>query len=711
MSTIKYRTCSLCEAMCGLAIEVNGKEVLSVKGDESDPFSKGYICPKAVGMKDIYDDPDRLKRPVKKVDGAWVEISWEEAFDEVAEKLLSMQAKYGPQSIGIYSGNPSAHNLGTLLTIPDFIRSLKTKNRFSATSIDQLPHHLAAQYMYGHPFMIPIPDIDRTDFWLIIGGNPLVSNGSLMTAPNCRGKIRDIQERGGQVVVIDPRYTETARKSDQHHFVKPQSDVWLLLAMINYIFKNKKVNLRHLINLVPAEELQALAIAMQPYSIEVAARKTGMTVENITSLFDAFLAADKAVCYGRMGVSVVEFGSLSQWAINLINLLSGNVDRAGGQMFTTPAFEIIQKPSKGKTKFNRWQSRVRKLPEFGGELPCSTIAEEIMTPGEGQIKCMITNAGNPVLSTSNGKQVGTAFEQLEFMVSIDIYINETTQYADIILPPATGLEVPHYDTVFNLFAIRNTAKFSEPVIPKEDGAKYDYEIFQALTKRMIADELPTDEKVKAKILYKLGMKPKDMLAFGLKMGGQITMEDLANHPHGIDLGPMVPNLIDRIMTEDGQVKVMAEIYLKDLERLNKTIDQTTDGLVLIGRRHLRSNNSWMHNSVRLVKGRERCTLLIHPDDANAHNIVEGAEVTVQSKVGQVTLPAEISEEIMAGVVSIPHGWGHKRKGVKMAIAQAHAGVSCNDLTDENLIDQLTGNAAVNGVPVSIANSKTTKTEY
>jgi anaerobic selenocysteine-containing dehydrogenase len=702
MDTItKYRTCSLCEAMCGLAIEVKGKDILSIKGDIEDPFSKGHICPKAVGMKDIYDDPDRLKRPIKKVDGKWKEISWEVAFDEVAAKLKYMQSKYGPQSIGYYVGNPGAHNLGSLLTSPDFIRSLKTKNRFSATSIDQLPHHLAALYMYGHELLMPIPDIDRTDYWLIIGGNPLVSNGSLMTAPDCGGKIRNIQKRGGKVIVIDPRFTETARKADQHHFVKPQSDVWFLLAMVNYIFQNKRVNLRHLTNLIQREELMILEKAMHPYTIDVASTKTGIAAEIIQTLFDDFLSADKAVCYGRMGVSVVKFGSLCHWAINLINLLSGNVDREGGHMFTSPAVEVIQKKSKGKIKFNRWKSRVRKLPEFGGELPCSTIAEEIMTPGENQIKCMITNAGNPVLSTSNGKQVGDAFDQLEYMVAIDIYINETTQYADIILPPATGLEVPHYDTVFNLFAIRNTAKFSDPVIPKEDGSLYDYQIFQELTKRMIKDELPDDESAKTKVLYKLAMSPKDMIAFGLNMGGQITMDDLDNNPHGIDLGPLVPNLHKRIMTLDGKLHIASDIYIQDLERLNKTKDDNVEGLILIGRRHLRSNNSWMHNSLRMVKGRVRCTLLIHPHDAKTYKIKEDDYVTVRSRVGQVTLPAEISEEIMPGVVSIPHGWGHKRKGVKLSIAEAHAGVSCNDLTDENLIDQLTGNAAVNGVPVEI----------
>jgi len=705
METItKFRTCSLCEAMCGLAIEVKGKEIVSIKGDKEDPFSKGHICPKALGMKDIYDDPDRLKRPVKKMDGEWQEISWEAAFDEVAAKLRNMQVKYGAQSIGYYAGNPAAHNLGTLLTSPDFIRSLKTKNRFSATSIDQLPHHLAAQFMYGHSLMMPIPDINRTDFWLIIGGNPLVSNGSIMTAPDCAGKIKDIQKRGGKVVVIDPRRTETARKSDQHHFVKPQSDVWLLLAMVNYIFQQKKVNLRHLEDLVPEDEMILLAQAMQPYSIKLASKKTGIQADAIQSLFDDFLAADKAVCYGRMGVSVVEFGSICQWAVNLINLLSGNVDREGGHMFTTPAFEVIQKRSKGQIKFNRWQSRVRKLPEFGGDIPCSTMAEEIMTPGEDQIRCMVTNSGNPVLSTSNGKQVGDAFEQLEFMVAIDIYINETTQYADIILPPATGLEVPHYDTTFNMFAIHNTAKFSDPIVPKDDGAKYDYQIFQALTKRMIQHDLPEDETARANILYKLGMSAKDMIAFGLKKGGKVSIEDLNNNPHGVDLGPLVPCLHDRIMTMEGKLHVASDIYLKDLERLNKTIDDKIDGLVLIGRRHLRSNNSWMHNSQRLVKGRERCTLLIHPDDAKANHVTDGADVTVQSRVGKVTLPAEVSDEIMPGVVSIPHGWGHKRKGVKMAVAEAHAGVSCNDLTDENLIDQLTGNAAVNGVPVRIVHS-------
>jgi len=524
-----------------------------------------------------------------------------------------------------------------------------------------------------------------------------------MTAPDCAGIIRDIKARGGKVVVIDPRRTETARKASQHLFIKPQSDVWLLLAMVNYIFQEKKVNLRHLAELIDQEELNKLELIMQSYTFDVAAQKTGIDKDEIINLCNDFLDADKAVCYGRMGVSVVEYGSICQWAVNLINLLTGNVDRQGGHMFTTPAFEVINKRSKGQIKFNRWQSRVSKLPEFGGDIPSVTLAEEILTPGEGQIKCMVINSGNPVLSTPNGKQVGEAFESLEYMVAFDIYINESTRYADIILPPATGLEVPHFDTTFNLFAIHNTAKFSDPVLPKAEGAMYDYEIFQALTKRMKQHDLPSDETAKANILYKLSMTPKEMIGFGLKKNGQISIEELMQHPHGMDLGPLLPCLQDRIMTMEGKISVAPQIYIDDLERLNNSINDSEDGLLLIGRRHLRSNNSWMHNSQRLVKGRDRCTLLIHPADAEAHHVSDGDQVTVQSRVGKITLAAEVSDEIMKGVVSIPHGWGHKSKDIRMQIASAHAGVSCNDITDEKLIDQLTGNAAVNGVAVEIIN--------
>ena len=696
-----YRNCNLCEAMCGLEIQIEGKEVVSIRGDKADPFSRGHICPKAVGMKDIYDDPDRLKFPHKKTENGWEQISWEEAFDEVAEKLKSINQKYGENAIGIYQGNPSVHNVGTTLFSPNFIRSLKTKNRFSATSVDQLPHHLAAQTMFGHPLLMPVPDIDRTDFWLILGGNPLVSNGSIMTAPDIGTRLRAIKERGGKVVVVDPRRTETADKSSQHIFIKPGTDVWLLLAMVHEVLKQPNLNLRHLIDLVDQQQVNLLKDLVEVYTPEYASAKTGIAEEIIKQLTSDFMSANAAVAYGRMGVSTVSFGSLCQWLIHCLNILTGNMDRAGGFMLSSPAFDPIR-PSNGKARTaGRWKSRVRGLPEFGGEIPSVTLAEEILTKGDGQIKAMVTSCGNPVLSVPNGRKLDEAFQSLEFMVCIDIYLNETTRHADIILPPATGIEVPHFDIGFNQLAIRNVVKYSEPAVEKEEGTKYDYEIFQELTRRLQVPELPADETEREQVLQQYKLTPAMILDGALKKGEYgLSLKEVKAAEHGIDLGPLKSRFPERLQTIDKKINLVPTIFQEDLNRL-ATASDTNGHLLLIGRRHLRSNNSWMHNSQRLVKGRERCTVLMHPNDAAVRNLNAGQQVAVSSRVGKVELPLEISDEMMEGVVSIPHGWGHGRKKIKMNIAQANPGVSANDLTDELLIDELTGNAAVNGVPVEI----------
>ena len=703
MSTVHthYRTCSLCEAMCGLEIKTENKTVISIRGDKEDPLSRGHICPKALGMKDIYEDPDRLKFPLKKTATGWQQITWEAAFDEVATKLQTIQKKYGVNAVGVYQGNPSVHNLGTTLFSPNFVRALQTKNRFSATSVDQLPHHLAGMYMFGHPSLLPIPDIDHTDYWVIMGGNPLVSNGSIMTAPDIAKRIRAIQERGGKVVTIDPRFTETAAKVDQHIFVRPGTDVWLILAMIREVFEHNWVNLKHLENIIAVEEIAYLKDLVAPYTVELATEKTGISAEIIYTLTKEFVQAKSACFYGRLGVSVVEFGALTHWLLNCLNIITGNMDVPGGMMFPTPAFDAIGNKAKGKMRFNRWQTRVRGLPEFGGELPSVTIAEEILTAGEGQIRAMVTSCGNPVLSVPNGEKLDKAFESLEFMVAIDIYLNETTRHADIILPPATGLEVPHYDIAFHQLAIRNTSNYSPPVFEKAVGTKYDYEIFVELTKRLQADQLPQDEMLRQKIEMSYHLTPETIIDAGLRKSGyDLTLQDLKDNPHGIDLGPLQTRFPERLHTINKKIQLVPELFPADLERL-KTSTDTSSQLLLIGRRHLRSNNSWMHNSQRLVKGRDRCTLLMHPTDATTRKVQNGDLVTVQSRTGKIEIVLEISKEIMAGVVSIPHGWGHNRAGIQLSIAQAHAGVSMNDLTDEFLIDELSGNAAVNGVPVEV----------
>jgi anaerobic selenocysteine-containing dehydrogenase len=690
-----FRTCNLCEAMCGLEIKVENGVVTKIEGDKNDPFSRGHICPKAVALKDIYEDTNRLKFPVKRTEDGWQQISWEEAFIEVVGKIKKIQAKYGNNAVAMYQGNPSIHNLGTTMNSPLFAKSLRTKSLFSATSADQLPHHFAAWQMFGHPMLMPIPDIDFTDFMLIIGGNPIASNGSIMSVPDVANRLKAIQKRGGKIVVIDPRMTETAAKADEHHFIRPGTDAFLLLAMIQTLFANNLVNLGKLGDFTDGVELlREISVDFTPEKVE---KQTGISALTIRQLTHDFVNAKTAVCYGRVGVSVQTFGSIAQWLINAINVLTGNLDRTGGAMFTAPAIDFLTR-AKTDNRFNRWQSRVRGLPEFLGELPVATLAEEILTDGENQIKCLITSCGNPILSTPNGGQLDKAFESLEYMVAIDIYINESTQHADIILPPATGLEVPHYDMTFHVLAVRNTAKFSEALFQKAEGAKYDWEIYQELAYRMNQANSSNEGFVSE--------APEVKLDLGLQFGPYgLSLQKLKENPHGIDLGALKSCLPNRLFTPEKRINLAPEILMKDIERLRKSLNisdlQNGFEYLLIGRRHLRDNNSWMHNSERLVKGRNRCTLMIHSEDAQKLNLDNNVVVKVSSRVGSIELPIEITDQMMRGVVSMPHGYGHARKGVQLDIASKHAGVSINDLTDELVLDELTGNAAFNNVAVKV----------
>jgi anaerobic selenocysteine-containing dehydrogenase len=686
-----FRACNLCEAICGLEITVNDQnEILTIKGDEKDPFSRGHICPKAVGMKDIYLDKNRLKQPVRRTSTGWEVISWEEAFTEVTAKFKAIQAQHGKDAVGVYQGNPSVHNSGTLLSAPGFLRALGTKNRFSATSADQLPHHFAAWQMFGHPLLLPIPDIDHTDFMLIIGANPLASNGSLMTVPDVANRLKAIQKRGGKFIVIDPRRTETAKIADQHLFIKPATDVFLLLSLVHEITKQIELT----------DDVQRLKDFTQFYSPQTVSKITGIEVEQIKNIANELVNNSKSVVYGRMGVSVQAFGGMCHWLINCINILTGNLDSVGGAMFPQPAFDLFGRAKKGENYFNRYQSAVRKLPEFDGDLPVSAMAEDILAGG---IKAMLTVCGNPVLSTSNGTQLDTAFDSLEYIVAVDIFINETTQHANIILPPTTGLEVAHYDVVFHNLAVRNTAKYSEPLFEKDNNQRHDWEIFEELKNRMTLPEgaeipAPKNPEEKLELAMKFGPYGKDGL----------TLQKLKDNPHGEDLGALRPCINERLLTENQAINLIPEIIIKDLGRVKENAEQllaetknSIFDLQLIGRRHLRSNNSWMHNAERLIKGRDRCTLMIHPETAAIRGIVNQEKVQIESRVGMVEIAVEITDEIMPNVVSIPHGFGHARKGVKLDVATAHAGVSLNDLTDELLIDELTGNSAFSGVPVRI----------
>jgi anaerobic selenocysteine-containing dehydrogenase len=710
-----YRTCNLCEAMCGIAIDMENGKIKAIRGDKDDPFSQGHICPKATALQDIYEDPNRLKYPVRRTDSGWEQISWAEAFDEVARNIKAIQAQHGNNAVAIYLGNPNVHNLGSILGSPPFVRSLKTKNRYSATSVDQLPHHFAAYFMFGHQLLLPIPDVDRTQYFLMLGANPIASNGSLMTAAGIDRRLKALQKRGGKLVTVDPRRTETAEIADEHIFIKPGTDVLFLLALLNVLFAENLVKPGRLEAIL--DGLDAVKAVVAEYTPEDVAATTGIPADTIRRITREFVAAESAVCYGRVGTSTQAFGGLAHWCINLMNLLTGNLDNPGGAMFTLPALDIVGLTTlTGQTgNYGRWRSRVRNLPEFSGELPVAALAEEILTPGEGQIRCLITSAGNPVLSTPNGTQLEKALSGLDFMVSIDIYINETTKHANIILPPASGLETEHYDVVFHVLAVRNTAKFSEALFPKAAGALYDYEIMRELRIRLEGDKKP------AKLDYLKKLMPRRIVDMGLRFGAYgswsgkksraegLTLAKLRRHPHGIDLGALTPSFPERLATADKRINLAPELFVQDMPRVKQVFYGDVDGrfgdLALIGRRHVRSNNSWMHNSERLVRGKNRCTLMMHPQDAEKRGFADGQEVCVQSRVGQVTIPVEITDDIMPGVVSMPHGWGHNRKGIQLDTAQKYAGVSINDLTDDAEIDALTGNAAFSGVRVTVTGAK------
>ena len=706
-----YRACHLCEALCGVEIKVENGSIISIKGDKNDPLSEGYICPKATALQDIHEDPDRLRHPVKRVGDQWQEISWGEALDLVADKIVETKSAHGANGIGAYFGNPSIHNWGMITHAPNLFKLLKTKNRFSATSVDQLPHQLVAYWMYGHQLMVPVPDIDRSDFIVIAGGNPMASNGSLWTVPGFRHRAKALQKRGGKIVVLDPRFTETAEIADEHHYVKPGTDAWLLFALINVIFTEGLTDLGRLGDMT--EGLDHIESLVQQFTPEKAEAMTGMSADAITQLARDFAAAERAVFYGRMGLSTQEYGSLCQWAIQLLNIITGNLDKVGGSMFSLPALDPIKGMASKPGHYGAWKSRVRGLPEFSGELPCSVLAEEILTPGDGQIKMLITGAGNPVLSTPNGVQLEEALASLDFMVSVDIYINETTRFADVILPPVSPLEHDHYDLALMVFAIRNVAKYSAAVFDKPENALHDWEIFATLGDRVASrmDVSPVPTFLPEQIL-EMGLQsgPYGAMSRGSGSKGEksnigLSLAMLKQHPEGVDLGAHEPLLPERLCTDNKMIRLAPKELIEDLQRLqNSAQEGETDHnspFLLIGRRHVRSNNSWMHNSLRLVKGKPRHQLMLNTKDAAALGVANDDFVEVVSRVGSVKVIVDVTDGIMPGVVSLPHGWGHHRKGVKLAIAQEHAGVSANDLTDELFLDQLSGNAALSGVPVEV----------
>lgn len=738
-----YTTCPLCEATCGLEVVTRDSEIITIRGDAQDVFSHGYICPKAYSLKELHEDPDRLRAPMVRRGEQWQAANWEEAFVEIERGLTPILQQHGRNALAVYAGNPNVHNLAGQLYLPVLLHAAGTRNFYSASTVDQMPKQVSAGLMFGTYLSIPIPDVDRTEYLLLLGANPLASNGSLLTAPDMRGRLRQLRQRGGKIVVIDPYRTRTAQEADQHYFIRPGTDAYFLLALVNTLFDEGLAKPGRLVEHTNRfEQVRELA---QPFTPERAAAMCGIEAETIRAVARELAAAPRAAVYGRIGTCTQQFGTLASWLVDVLNILTGNLDRDGGALFPKAAAgsrNATGLPGKGRgVRLGRWRSRVRGLPETFGELPVATLAEEIETPGEGQIRALITLAGNPALSTPNSRRLQQALGTLDFMVSVDIYLNETTRFANVILPPSSPLDHSHYDLAFYQLSVRNVAHYAPPVFERDEGAMDEWELFLRLAGILagqgssmdidILDDLAAMQIIQretgvpgsrvegrdaSELLDALKPQrgPERLLDFLLRSGPYgdgfnkqdgLSLAMLRDHPHGVDLGPLQPRIPEVLRTSSGKIELAPQPIVLDVERLRSTLEHSPESsnghMLLIGRRDLRSNNSWMHNLHVLAKGKDRCTLHMHPGDAARFGLAEGELARVTSRSGTIELPVEITDAIMPGVVSIPHGWGHNLAGARLHIATEHAGVNTNTLTDETRIDPLSGNAILNGIAVSV----------
>lgn len=735
-SRVAFRTCPLCEATCGLAITLEDERVVGIRGDPDDPFSKGFLCPKGAMLGALHDDPDRLRVPVVRRDGRHVEIGWDEAFAEIDARLGAIRAEHGDDAVAVYAGNPNVHTFGNTLALRPLIKALRTRNVYTAATVDQMPKHVSSGLLFGHPLLIPVPDIDRTDLLLMLGANPLESNGSLATAPDWPARLAAIRQRGGRVIVVDPRRTRTAARADLHVPIRPGTDAALLAAIAETLFSEGLVRIGRLGGDVAG--VDTLRRALAPFTADRVAAFTGVPAETTVALARELASAPTAAVYGRIGTHTTSFGSLAAWLVDVLNVLTGNLDRPGGAMFPHAAHEPPRRARRG-FELGRWRSRVRQLPEAMGELPVATLADEIETSGPGQVRAFLTIGGNPCLTTTDGPRLDRALERLDLMVSVDPYLNATTRHADVILPPPSALERPHYDLAFTALSVRNVADYSPTVVDRGEGRPSEFQILVRLTGIALGlgSDVDPDALAESALVAQLasasadpsspihGRDPGELVelldgddaeersldlllrtghrgdAFGARPGG-LSLALLRRHPHGLDLGPLEPRLPDALATVSGAIELAPVVLLDDLGRLEGALELPADGaMVLIGRRQLRTANSWTHNVEQLVRGRDACTAQLHPDDAARLGLDGSPTVRISTRTGSIELPVEVTDGISPGVVSVPYGWGHGAPGSRQAVAAAHAGVNVNVLTDGSRIDPISGTAALNGIPVSV----------
>lgn len=720
------RTCPLCEGMCGIDVSVEGDRVTMVRPNKANVWSKGHICPKGTTLGDLHHDPNRLRVPMIREGTRWREASWEEAFAHAENLARKVREKYGQSAFASFGGNMSGKGFASGRYMLLLYRLARFAQSFSSSSVDQLPKNVSSYLLYGNMWRIPIPDVDRTDLFVILGANPAESKGSIFSHRDVMGAIRGVRARGGKVVVVDPVRTRTAAAADEWVPLRPGSDAAFLLAIVHVLFAEDRVRLGHLAPLISGvETLRDVAAAFPP---ECVARFCGVDASVIRTLALKIADARAAAIYGRIGTCTQAFGTLASWLVDAIAILTGNLDSPGGSMWSTqvaPHLDLAPPYASGGSVTGK-PSRVRGVLAILGQYPASCLAEEIDTPGDGQIHGLMTLGANPVLSVPGSTRLDAALEQLECMISIDIYINETTRHAHVIFPSPSLLEQPHWDIWAWPWALTSGGHYSPALFEQGDrppewhvmarvGAimggvdipdldALDDEFFGAM-----CDQAGIDRQVAFDALATNG--PERILdlcirsgPFGDRFGANpagLTLDDFKAAPDGILLGPAVPLGARAVTTPTGKIELAHPHFLADLPRLKAALDETDAGLVLVSRRHLRSLNSWMHNLDTLVKGKERCTLQIHSQDAVHLDLATGDSCEVTSQGGTVIAPVEVTDDIMPGVVSLPHGWGHGRRGARLDIARLHVGTNINELSPADMIDTASGNAVLNGIPVTV----------
>jgi len=738
------RVCPLCEATCGLTLTIEDARVTDVRGDAEDVFSRGYICPKGVALGELHADPNRLTQPlIRGEDGSLQPATWDEAFQVIRERLGLILTEHGPQSVGLFLGNPNVHNLSGAFYLPAFIKALGTTQRFSASTVDQMPKQVACALMYGTALSVPVPDIDRTDYFLMLGANPLISNGSMMTSANFPGRLRALRKRGGQLVVVDPVRTRTAAAANQHISIRPGSDA-LWLASLAYLL-TREPTLAAAEPWIDASEWHEIVTRLEPFTPEATAPLTGIDAETTQRIARELRAARSAAIYGRMGTTTAGFTSgdvttpmatLASWLIDVINIAIGSLDRPGGVMFPLPvaggpSTEGTPGSGHGVQIPGRRRTRVRGLPSALGEFPASTLAEEIDTPepdSDEHIRAVFVIGGNPIVSTPNQQRLTKAFGELELLVSVDPYLTATSSLADVILPVASPLTRPQHDVVFNNLAVRNQARYSPAIFDVPEGEKDETEVLAqlaAIAAGIASGHEPTVAQIEDLIAYTVasqactdaasrahGRTPEELLeavshrtgvdrildlrirtgpygdGFGSHPDG-LTLQHLIDNPHGIDLGPLEPRLPEVLRTPTGRIDVAPAVLLEALTDASSLLnhDSPPPRFTLVGRRHLRSNNSWMKGLPTLTGGSNTPTAMIHPNDAAELGIINGADLVLNTPTGSITLPASVRDDISPGCVCVPHGW---------------TDANVNALVDVQAIDSLAGTSVLSGIGITLS---------